>query len=129
MEKEVPVWNGSRLILDLYRTRGACGLAGTADDALVRFNNRDLVLLLREDSHRAGFETVLTGSACIEIQGHIGHPSFASMESCVIETNDIKILRWRVFSAAQRFEGFLDPLDREASPADPVLLAPLEVLP
>ncbi len=122
-------FEGARLILDHYRTRRAHGLAGPADDALIRLNDGDHVPLFRENSHRAGLEAVLADRACVEIQGHIGHPSFASKESCVLLTYDIKRLRWRVFSAAQGFDGFLDLLDREASPADPFPLAPLVVPP
>ena len=76
----------SLLIFDHYRAGCAGGLAGSADDALIRFNDGDRSALFSEDSHWADFEAVLADRACFEIQGHIGHPFFASMESCLLET-------------------------------------------
>ena len=76
----------SLLIFDHYRAGCAGGLAGPTDDALIWFNDSDHRVLFSEDPHRAELEAVLANSTCVDIQGHIGHPFFASMESFLLKT-------------------------------------------
>ena len=76
----------SLLIFNHYRAGCAGGFAGPTDDALIWLNDSDQGVLFSEDPHRAELEAVLADSTCVDIQGHIGHPFFASMESCLLET-------------------------------------------